>query len=215
MRIENDVKLDFKDVLIRPKRSTLASRSQVSLERTYTFKHSGREWTGVPIMAANMDTTGRFEMAEGLAKHGLLTCMHKHYTADDWGAWASSAAGARCLKHTAVSAGASDADRAAVAAVLDSIDVPFICLDVANGYSEAFVNAVRRTREAFPTRTIIAGNVVTGEMTEELLITGADIIKVPFPPLYLIARRSRASLVHLPRLARHRRWWACFAAWPR
>ena len=194
MRIENDVKLDFKDVLIRPKRSTLASRSQVSLERTYQFKNSGREWTGVPVMAANMDTTGTFAMAEALSKHGVLTCMHKHYAPEAWTAWAQTPDGARAMRHVAVSAGSSEKDRASVRAILDGCDAPFICLDVANGYSESFVNAVRRTREAFADRTIVAGNVVTGEMTEELLLAGADVVKVGIGPGSVCTTRKQTGV---------------------
>ena len=83
MRIDNDVKLDFNDVLIRPKRSTLTSRKNVDLERTFTFMHSGRTWTGVPVVAANMDTTGTFEMARALAEHRMITALHKHYSVEE------------------------------------------------------------------------------------------------------------------------------------
>ena len=89
-RIETDIKLDFKDVLIRPKRSTLKSRSQVELNRTYVFKNSKTEWTGVPIMAANMDTVGTFQMAEAFFKDMMFTCIHKHYSVEEWSDWAQS-----------------------------------------------------------------------------------------------------------------------------
>ena len=82
MIIEDDLKLDYSDVLIRPKRSTLTSRFDVDLERTYTFYHSGKEWTGVPIMASNMDNTGTFEMHEALGKYGMVTCIARHYNTD-------------------------------------------------------------------------------------------------------------------------------------
>ena len=85
MLIENEVKLDFKDVLIKPKRSTLKSRSEVSLERTYTFRHvKDYVWMGIPIMVANMDTTGTFEMANEMIKYNMFTCIHKHYELKDW-----------------------------------------------------------------------------------------------------------------------------------
>src|SRR5690349_4158366 len=84
MRVEADLKMGFKDVLIRPKRSNLASRSQVSLDRTYVFMHSRRQWTGVPVIAANMDTVGTFEVARVLAQHGMLTAIHKHYSPSQW-----------------------------------------------------------------------------------------------------------------------------------
>ncbi len=109
MRIEEDLKLGFKDVLIRPKRSTLKSRSDVELERQFTFKHSGQTWSGVPIIAANMDTVGTFEMAQALAGFDILTAVHKHYTVEAWAAFISTAS-ADVLKHVMVSTGTSDAD---------------------------------------------------------------------------------------------------------
>lgn len=84
MRIENDIKLGFKDVMFRPKRSTLKSRSDVNLEREFTFMHTGKKWKGVPIIAANMDTVGTFEMAEALAKEKIITAIHKHYSVEEW-----------------------------------------------------------------------------------------------------------------------------------
>ena len=89
MRIENDLKLGFKDVMIRPKRSTLKSRSQVTLEREFKFLHSDIVWKGIPIMAANMDTVGTFEMAQALSKHQLFTAIHKHYSLKEWRNFAS------------------------------------------------------------------------------------------------------------------------------
>src|ERR1700743_1785488 len=79
MRIENDVKLDFKDVLIRPKRSTLNTRSAVDVDRAFRFLHTGSEWKGFPLIAANMDVTGTMAMAHALGKNGALTALHKHY----------------------------------------------------------------------------------------------------------------------------------------
>ncbi|CAN0029857.1 unnamed protein product, partial [Discosporangium mesarthrocarpum] len=177
-RIDNDIKLDFKDVLIRPKRSTLRSRSQVSLELTHTFRNSKMTWTGVPLMAANMDTVGTFDIAKALNDFKIITCMHKHYTAEEWFSFAESHVD--CLGNMAVSAGVSEKDLSKTAKILDRLSdkIPFICLDVANGYSEVFVDCVRKVREMHPTQAIIAGNVVTGEMVEELLLSGADIIKV-------------------------------------
>jgi len=84
MYIDNDIKLDFKDVLIKPKRSNLNSRSDVTLERKFTFKHSSVKWQGIPIMVANMDTTGTFEMATAVHNHKIFTCIHKYYTIEEW-----------------------------------------------------------------------------------------------------------------------------------
>lgn len=181
MRIEDDVKLDFDDVLIRPKRSTLKSRKDVKLIRTYRFRNSQNVWTGVPIMAANMDTTGTFEMASALMKHEMITCIHKFYTPEQWLAFTSAfSTDQNRLPFCVVpSFGASEAE-------LKKIEVfekaQFLCLDVANGYGEYFVDAVKQVREWFPDITIIAGNVVTGEMTEQLILSGADIVKVGIGP---------------------------------
>ena len=133
-RIENDIKLDFKDVLIRPKRSTLKSRAQVDLNRTFIFKHSKREWTGVPVMAANMDTVGTFEIAKVFGEFKMFTCIHKHYTVDEWVAFAR--ANPELLNYIAASAGTSESDFDKLAQIMNAVDIKFICLDVANGYSE-------------------------------------------------------------------------------
>lgn len=191
-RIESDVKLDFKDVLIRPKRSTLKSRSEVSLEITYTFRNSKQKWTGVPIMAANMDTVGTFEIAKVFSEHGLITCIHKHYSVDEWVEF--SKINPSVLGSVAVSCGTSDADFLKLQEIMTNVNVPFVCIDVANGYSEHFVAHVRRTREAFPEKTIIAGNVVTGEMTEELLLSGADIVKVGIGPGSVCTTRKKTGV---------------------
>jgi len=192
MRIEADIKLDFKDVLIRPKRSVLRSRAQVNLERTYIFKHSKMTWTGVPIMAANMDTVGTFEMALALSQFKVITCIHKHYKIEEWIAF--SQAYPEILQFCAVSAGTSDEDFENINSIVSQVNVPFICLDVANGYSEHFVEHVRRVRQAHPTKTIIAGNVVTQEMVEELILSGADIIKVGIGPGSVCTTRKQTGV---------------------
>lgn len=180
MRIEEDLKLDFKDVLIRPKRSTLNSRAEVDLKRQYVFKYSGLSWEGVPIIAANMDHTGTFAMAEVLAKHGLLTAMDKFIAIEQWAAMATqlSAIVPMCFAST----GIRDDDLQFLADILQTYQTPFICLDVANGYSQRFVDVVKRLRSTYPQKTIMAGNVVTAEMAEELVMAGADIIKVGIGP---------------------------------
>ena len=193
MRIENDIKLGFKDVMFRPKRSTLKSRSEVTLEREFTFLHSNIVWKGVPIMAANMDTVGTFEMAKALSKHNLFTAIHKHYSIEEWVAFAKSSS--EILKNIAVSTGTSKDDEQKVATILELIpDINFICIDVANGYSEHFVNFVKRMRKNHPNKIIIAGNVVTGEMVEELLLAGADIIKVGIGPGSVCTTRVKTGV---------------------
>jgi len=194
MRIETELKLDFKDVLIRPKRSTLTSRSQVSLERMYQFKHSKHQWTGIPIIAANMDTIGTFEMATALSKHQLVTAIHKHYNVEDWKNFWERADSTVTPCNIAVSAGTSEKDFSQLAEILANTKVNMICLDVANGYSEIFVNTVRRVREKYPELTIMAGNVVTGEMTEELILSGADIVKVGIGPGSVCTTRKQTGV---------------------
>eukprot|EP01108_Squamamoeba_japonica_P007899 TRINITY_DN685_c0_g1_i3.p1 TRINITY_DN685_c0_g1~~TRINITY_DN685_c0_g1_i3.p1 ORF type:complete len:373 (+),score=170.25 TRINITY_DN685_c0_g1_i3:44-1120(+) len=188
MRIEPDIKLDFKDVLIRPKRSTLVSRSQVSLDRTFIMCNAKdadgkpKTLTCVPIIVANMDSTGTFEMAEALAPFHVITAVHKHYTVEEWAAFAARAS-EETLAHCAVSMGSSAADFEKTVEIFKVVPaIEMICLDVANGYSQAFVDAVKRVREQFPSKIIVAGNVVTGEMTEELILSGADIVKVGIGP---------------------------------
>jgi len=179
MIIEEDIKLDFKDVLIRPKRSTLSSRKEVSLERTYKFKWSNDSWTGVPIAAANMDGVGTFSMARALQKHSLLTCAIKSYTLEDW----IENRDGLIQEYIAVSTGTSDKDFERLKFVVAALPLlKFICIDVANGYSEHFGKFVAKVRDQFPFKTIIAGNVVTADMTQELILRGADIVKVGIGP---------------------------------
>lgn len=180
--IETEVKLDFKDVLIRPKRSTLASRSQVSLPREFAFKTSSRKWSGVPMFAANMDTTGTFEMAEAFARHECMVALHKHYSLEQYAEWVDKHAKLMSSpdprEYIAVSTGILDRDLEKLSQVLAITKSSWICVDVANGYTEQFVSQVRKIRAMYPSHIIIAGNVVTGEMTEELILSGADIVKV-------------------------------------
>ena len=169
----------MKDVLIRPKRSTLSSRREVDLNRTYKFKHSGHEWTGVPIMAANMDGVGTFDMAAELYEHRMFTCLVKSYGLDDFINKQEITFG----NHCAVSTGTSDKDFLKLRQILNAFpELSFICIDVANGYSEHFGDFVSKVRTAYPKHTIIAGNVVTADMTQELILRGADIVKVGIGP---------------------------------
>ena len=179
MRIEDEVKLDFKDVLIRPKRSNLSSRKEVDLSRTYTFKYSGTEWTGIPIIASNMDGVGTLEMADALYQHKMFTCLIKSYDEDDLFDLSGKIGG----NYFAVSTGTSETDFVRLSRIINAYpEIHFICIDVANGYSERFGDYVEDVREAFPHCTIIAGNVVTADMTQELILRGADIVKVGIGP---------------------------------
>ncbi|WP_298036432.1 GMP reductase [uncultured Desulfuromonas sp.] len=194
MRVETDLKLGFKDVLIRPKRSTIKSRVEVALERTFTFMHSKRQWSGVPVIAANMDTVGTFEAAEVLARHGLLTAIHKHYGLQDWAAFLNGREDG-IYQRIMVSTGTSKDDFARLSKILEKHPLlEFICIDVANGYAEAFVEFVQKVRGAFAEKTIVAGNVVTGEMVEELLLSGADIVKVGIGPGSVCTTRVKTGV---------------------
>jgi GMP reductase len=198
MRIEEDVKLDYSDVLIRPKRSTLGSRKDVDLERGFTFRNyegdtidGYRHYRGVPIMASNMDGVGTVEMADKLAQQGMFTCLVKtlavselleYFNKDEV---TSPPDDDSRREHVAMSIGITDTDLAKFNGVYKQVtkgNLKYVCIDVANGYSERFSNFVRKFRKQFPNVVIIAGNVVTGEMTEELILNGADIVKVGIGP---------------------------------
>ena len=194
MRIEYDIKLGFKDVMIRPKRSTLKSRAEVSLEREFKFLHSTFSWTGIPIMAANMDTVGTFEMAKALSSKQLFTAVHKHYSITDWNVFASNLPEG-IENYISVSTGISEQDSEKLAAIFKfNPYLKFICIDVANGYSEHFSDFVKQTRDQYPEKVIIAGNVVTGEMVEELLLSGADIVKVGIGPGSVCTTRIKTGV---------------------
>ena len=186
MRIEHDIKLDYQDVLFKPKRSTLTSRKDVDLKRTFKFYNSKKEWTGIPIMASNMDGVGTFDMAKVLQERKMITVLRKHYTLEDW---KNAIGNGVKMKYLAVCTGTGviwdpDAkDYATMKAVLEMYpDIPFICVDVANGYFENYGEFIERLRETYPEKIIIAGNVITGEMTEELILRGADIVKCGIGP---------------------------------
>jgi GMP reductase len=194
MRVEADVKMGFKDVLIRPKRSTLSSRAEVKLERTFSFMHSRRTWQGIPIIAANMDTVGTFEVAQVLAEFGLLTAIHKHYSSEQWRDFLQGR-GPDIYQRIMVSTGTAEADFKRLNAILgEHPELAYICIDVANGYAEAFVEFVAKVRQTFPDKTIVAGNVVTGEMVEELLLSGADLVKVGIGPGSVCTTRLKTGV---------------------
>jgi GMP reductase len=178
MRIEPEVKLDYKDVLIRPKRSALKSRKNVGLNRMYRFRNSKREWSGIPIMAANMDGVGTFRMAKTLSDMGLFTCVTKQHTAEDW----KKEIGNIDLELTAISVGTNFDAWMSAREIVIKYGLKWVCIDVANGYSEHFTDFVKLVRKDFPKINIIAGNVVTADMTQELILAGADVVKVGIGP---------------------------------
>ncbi|MBC3885270.1 GMP reductase [Undibacterium griseum] len=181
MHIEETLRLDFKDVLIRPKRSTLTSRSQVDLEREFVFHHSRKTYRGIPIIAANMDSTGTLEMAAVLETHQLSVALHKHYDEETLVSYFS---GLNRKSSAFYSMGITQADFDKFCAVMTRAQnaIEYVCIDVANGYTEGFIHFVKKVRTTYPHLTIMAGNVVTGDMTEELILAGADIVKVGIGP---------------------------------
>jgi len=189
MRLEEDLKLDYKDVLIRPKRSTLKSRSEVSLERKTNFRNyepdfdiGDYHYRGIPIMASNMDGVGTFEMADKLAEGDIFTCLVKTYSVEELVEYFNGPI--ERTECVAMSIGTGDSDYNKLIQVKKECDnkLKYVCMDIANGYSEHFADHVRKVREDFPDLVIIAGNVVTREMTEELILAGADIVKVGIGP---------------------------------
>ncbi|HJO60019.1 MAG: GMP reductase [SAR202 cluster bacterium] len=186
MRIESDLKLDYKDVLLKPKRSKLTSRKDVDMEREFKFLNSGKEFTGIPIIASSMDGVGTFSMAKILQNYKMLTVLRKHYEPENWD---NAVASGLDLNYVSICTGTNriwdeDAsDFLTLKVVLEKYpEIPFITIDVANGYHENFVDFVGQIREEFPEQTIIAGNVITAEMTEELILRGADIVKCGIGP---------------------------------
>ena len=188
MRIIEDVKLDFKDVLITPKRSALASRSEVNLERNFKFR-SGNIWSGIPIIAANMDGVGTFEMDAELSKHKMMVALTKHYGEFDLINHFSER-----LFSSVYSLGISKSDLEKFDAVYDSVAPIRVCIDVANGYTQAFVNFIKNFREKYPNVVLMAGNVVTPEMTEELILAGVDIVKVGIGPGSVCTTRKMTGI---------------------
>lgn len=192
MRIEYDVKLDFSDVLIRPKRSVLKTRAEVSLEREFRFRHSQTTWQGVPIIAANMDHTGTFDMAKALSSHQLLTALDKFIPIEKWKEIATTHP--QIFSHCFISIGLADTELNKLKEIMDITACPFICLDVANGYTERFVSFLEELRETYPKAVIMAGNVVTGEMVEELILSGADIVKIGIGPGSVCTTREKTGV---------------------
>lgn len=182
MRIDTEPKLDYEDVLLRPKRSTLTSRKDVELSRTFKFYHSKKVWTGVPIMTANMATCGTFELARVLSKHKIITTFHKYYSIKDYQVFFKTF---KNPDYVAYTLGIRDEDIAQLKAMQKAgllKHFSFICIDVPNGYLNRFLDTIRMVRKLCPEHIIIAGNVVTNEMTEEIVLAGADIVKVGIGP---------------------------------
>ena len=180
MRIEEELKLDYSDVLFRPKRSTLSSRKDVDLNRTYKFKYSRNEWSGIPIMAANMDGVGELGIADELSANEMVTCLTKQHDVKKLSKYKNLK---KNYKNIALSIGIKKEDFDNLDKILKEYSFfKFICIDVANGYSEHFSSFLKKVRDKYPTKTLIAGNVVTADMTQELILSGADIVNVGIGP---------------------------------
>ena len=182
MLINEEIKLDYSDVLIRPKRSTMSSRGEVNLERTHKFLWSKKEWSGIPIMSANMDTVGTPSMHTVLSKHNMVTCPARHYLKNSTKEFKGKE------DNICWFCGIDEIDN------LKEVQSGFIGLDVANGYTIRFVDAVKKLREKCPDATIAAGNVVTADMTQELVLAGADIVKVGIGPGSVCTTRIKTGI---------------------
>ena len=180
MRIIDDTKLDFSDVLISPKRSQLTSRKEADLSRNFTFLHSNHTWTGIPIIAANMDHTGTIAMAHVLMEYPMLTALCKFIKSSEWG-W----------NKNIIQTIGLDQD-------LEELtnEAQWVCLDVANGYTERFNDYVDKMRNHWATkkRIIIAGNVCTPEATEQILLAGADVVKIGIGPGSVCTTRKMTGI---------------------
>jgi GMP reductase len=198
MRIDYNIHLDYSDVLLKPKRSTLSSRRDVDIYREFKFRNSGKSLRYTPIMASNMDGVGTFSMAKVLQEFKMMTVIRKHYTYDEW---KSAVGNGLRLKYVSVCTGTgaiwdeNSSDYQTMKRVLQSFpDIPFITIDVANAYHEQFVDFVQRIRSEYPDKVIIAGNVVSPEMTEELIINGADVVKIGIGPGSVCTTRTQTGV---------------------
>ena len=200
MKIETTPQLDFHNVLIRPKRTTICSRSEVDLEREFTFAHSTMKWKGVPIIAANMDTTGTFDVYDVLSKHKMLTCLNKFYSTEHFKAREKEG---RALDpdYFMISTGINESAMSNLFELVEYTKAKWICVDVANGYMEQVVTYCAKLRVVFPDKIIIAGNVATREMVEELIINGkVDGVKIGIGPGSACLTRMKTG-VGVPQLS--------------
>ena len=198
-KIEYGEKLDFNNVLIRPKRSTLNSRSEVELNRTFNFKNSKQQWYGIPIIAANMDTTGTFEVYDVLSKFNIITALNKFYSVDQ--------IKIACQNRTMnpelfmISTGIGEGAIEKLTEIFNNINCNWICIDIANGYISNLIEFCKQVRNTFPNKNIVAGNVVTREIVEELILNGkVDIVKIGIGPGAACTTRLKTG-VGMPQLS--------------
>ena len=202
-KIEEGLKIDFHNVLIRPKRSTIDSRSSVNLTRTIKFKNckSLKPWEGIPIIASNMDTVGTFDVYNILSKFKIITALHKFYNVSDFMLYQSNNNVILNPDLFMVSTGINDSDFIRLKEILSVIECKWICIDVANGYIQSLVQFCQSVREAYPDKIIVAGNVVTREVVEELILNGGvDIVKIGIGPGSACLTRMKTG-VGMPQLS--------------
>ena len=200
MKIETTPQLDFHNVLIRPKRTTICSRSDVDLEREFTFAHSTLKWKGVPIIAANMDTTGTFEVYDKLSKHKMITCLNKFYTIKDFEK-RNLVGNTLNPDFFMISTGIDERNMSDLCQLVEYTNSKWICVDVANGYMTQVVTFCEKLRVCFPDKIIVAGNVATREMVEELIINGkVDGVKIGIGPGSACLTRMKTG-VGVPQLS--------------
>lgn len=199
MKLIQEPKLDFGDVLLQPKRSDLASRNEVSLERTIRFKHSGRVWTGIPIMTSNMDTTGTIAMYRALHPYKMITCFHKFMTYEELTPLVEE--GILDPNYYMLTTGTRAEDWEKTSAMIHHLNPYFLMIDVANGYSTNFVEFCRTVRATFPHLTLFAGNVATGDIVQELLLySKVDVVKCGIGSGALCITRTKTG-VGVPQLS--------------
>jgi GMP reductase len=198
MRINNEPKLNFEDVLLQPKRSTLSSRKDVDMTRKFTFRNSSKVMNFTPIFASNMDGVGTFSMAKVLQEYKMMTVITKTTTPEQWKAAVGN--GVR-LQSVSVCTGTNkmfddDAeDYRNMQEILKMFpDIKMITVDVANAYHQNMVGFINKIREEYPDKVIVAGNVVTPEMTEELIINGADVVKIGIGPGSVCTTRTMTGV---------------------
>ncbi len=186
MRINYDAKLNFEDVLLQPKRSTLSSRKDVDMTRNFTFRNSGKQMNFLPIFASNMDGVGTFSMAT------KTTGIEE---------WRKAVGNGVRLQSVSVCTGTNvmwdkeAQDWKTMQEVLKSFpDIKMITIDVANAYHQNMVDFIAKVRDQYPTKIIVAGNVVTPEMTEELIINGADVVKIGIGPGSVCTTRTMTGV---------------------
>ena len=198
MRINYDAKLNFEDVLLQPKRSTLSSRKDVDMTRNFTFRNSGKQMNFLPIFASNMDGVGTFSMAKILQEYKMMTVITKTTGIEEWRKAVGN--GVR-LQSVSVCTGTNvmwdkeAQDWKTMQEVLRSFpDIKMITIDVANAYHQNMVDFIAKVRDQYPTKIIVAGNVVTPEMTEELIINGADVVKIGIGPGSVCTTRTMTGV---------------------